>query len=246
MKSSNNTVLITGGASGIGFALARVLIEQNNTVIICGRDSDKLNGAKVNLPQLITIKCDITKQKDLEELQVLLETRFPRLNILVNNAGIQFPMNFVTSEVNETQIDQEIQTNLTSHIKMTNRLLPMLSAQQDSAIVFTSSALAWVPKASAPVYCATKAGIHSFALSLRHQLSGTKTRVFEVVPDLVETAMTENRADVKKVTPGEVAKSVLKGLDSNKDEILIGRTWLLLGLHRLLPNVAHMIINKNV
>ena len=245
MKFSDNTVLITGGASGIGFALARVLIEQNNTVVICGRDSDKLNGAKVKLPQLTTIKCDITKQKDLEELQVFLKTRFPGLNILVNNAGIQFPMNFVASEVDETLIDQEIQTNLTSQIKLTNRLLPLLSVQQDSAIVFTSSALARVPKASAPVYCATKAGIHSFALSLRHQLNGTSTRVIEVVPDLVETAMTENRRNVKKVTPGEVAQSVLKGLDNNEDEILVGRTRLLIGLHRLVPKVAHMIINKN-
>ena len=244
MKTSNNTILITGGASGIGRALAKQFLVQDNTVIICGRDARKLDAAKQRLPQLTAMVCDITRTQDLVELEAQLSARFPQLNILINNAGVQFPMDFVRANVEEDLIEQEIQTNLTAHIKLTNRLLSTLSRQPNSAIVFIGSALARVPKHSAPVYCAAKAGIHSFAQSLRFQLVNSKTKVIEVVPDLVDTAMTADRQNVRKMKPENVARSVVKGLINDVDEIRIGRTRLLLGMHRILPNVAESIVNK--
>jgi short-subunit dehydrogenase involved in D-alanine esterification of teichoic acids len=244
MNPTTNTVLITGGASGIGLALAGQFLQHNNTVIICGRDAEKLAAAKQRLPDVITLKCDITRGRDLAELQAQLSARFPRLNILVNNAGIQIPMDFSRFDVDEALIEQEIQTNLIAHIKLTNRMLPLLAGQKESAVVFISSALARVPKHCAPVYCASKAGIHSFAQSLRYQLSGSSTKVVEVVPDLVATDMTAERQNVHKVTTENVAKNVLLGLNRNDKDILIGRTRLLFSLHRWLPAVAHSIINR--
>ncbi|MCG6969572.1 MAG: SDR family NAD(P)-dependent oxidoreductase [Gammaproteobacteria bacterium] len=244
MKLSNNTVLITGGASGIGFALAKAFIESKNTVIICGRDRDKLHAAKEQLPQLTTFYCDITKTQDLSELQAQLSTRFPKLNMLINNAGMQQSIDFTGTGVDETRIDREIDTNLTAHIKLTNRLLPLLSSQDTSRIVFIGSALGRVTKHSTPIYSATKAAVHSFAESLRHQLANTSTKVTEVIPDLVATSMTQDRQNTKKMHPATLAKSVLRGIRKNNSKILVGRTRLLFGLHRLTPKVAERIINK--
>jgi short-subunit dehydrogenase involved in D-alanine esterification of teichoic acids len=243
MNPANNTVLITGGASGIGLALAEQFL-QRNTVVICGRDAEKLAATKRRLPEVVTMVCDITRPHDLAELQAQLSARFPQLNILINNAGVQIPMDFAGLGVDEAAIEQEIQTNLVAHIKLTNRLLPLLTAQKESAIVFVGSALARVPKHGAPVYCASKAGVHSFAQSLRFQLTGTNTKVIEVVPDLVATDMTADRQNVRKVTAEAVAKHVVTGLKRNDEEILIGRTRLLFGLHRWLPAVAESIINR--
>jgi short-subunit dehydrogenase involved in D-alanine esterification of teichoic acids len=244
MNPENNTVLITGGASGIGLALAGQFLKQNNCVIICGRDGEKLEAAKQRLPQLITMQCDITRAQELAELQAQVTARYPQLNILVNNAGIQIPMDFSRCDVGEALIEQEIQTNLIAHVKLTNRLLSLLTGQKDAAIVFISSALARVPKHSVPVYSATKAGIHSFAQSLRFQLRGSRAKVIEVVPDLVATAMTAGRQDSHKMTPQDLAKTVTRGLVRDEEEILIGRTRLLFSLHRWMPSVADAVINK--
>lgn len=246
MKPTNNTVLITGGASGIGLALAKQFLQHNNSVVICGRDGGKLAAVKKRMPDVATMVCDITRSQDLSELQAQISARFPQLNILVNNAGIQIPMDFAGLGVDEAAIEREIQTNLVAHIKLTNRMLPLLTAQTESAVVFVGSALGRVPKHCAPVYCASKAGIHSFAQSLRFQLSGSNTSVIEVVPDLVATDMTADRHNVRKVTAETVAGNVISGLGRNAEEILIGRTRLLFGLHRWLPAVAGSIINRQV
>jgi short-subunit dehydrogenase involved in D-alanine esterification of teichoic acids len=244
MNISNNTVLITGGASGIGFALAKAFIESGNKVIICGRDKNKLKKAKHLLPGISTFVCDITNKNDLTELQSQISSRFPELNILVNNAGIQVPIDFNYNQVDETLIDVEIDTNFSSQVRLTNRLLPVLSSQKDAAILFVSSALSRVPKASSPVYCATKAAIHSFTQSLRMQMADSNINVIEVVPDLVETDMTLDRKSVKKMQPKALAKTVINKLKYDTDEILVGRTRLLYGLHRFVPAVAIAIINK--
>jgi uncharacterized oxidoreductase len=244
MNLSGNTVLITGGASGIGFALARALLETDNQVIICGRNAHKLETAKHHLPRLTTITCDITQANQLADLQSRLSARFPRLNMLINNAGIQLPMDFSQASIDEAIIEQEIQTNLISHIKLTNRLLPILSSQDNSAVIFIGSALGRVPKHLAPVYCATKAGIHSFAQSLRYQLAATSTRVFEVVPDLVATPMTADRTTSHKITPEALAQSVMEGIKNEHQEILVGRTRLLFGIQRIMPRMAEAIINR--
>ena len=164
MKLSGHTILITGGASGIGYALAKSFIQQNNTVIICGRNTEKLDAAKQRLPQLITISCDITRHDELSELQAQLSVRFPELDMLINNAGIQHSLEFAAMEIDERLIQDEINTNFTAQVLLTNRLLPLLTTNKPGTIVFTGSALGQVAKHSAPIYCATKAAIHKHAL----------------------------------------------------------------------------------
>lgn len=245
MKTSGNTVLITGGASGIGLALAKAF-QHNNTVIICGRDREKLNRVRLHFPKIHTIECDITKGAELAELQSQLSARFPALNIVVNNAGIQKSMDFKEAGVDESLIRQEIDTNFTAQINITNRLLPQLSAQPAASIVFVSSALARVPKMNAPVYCATKAAIHSFVQSLRMQLRRTRIQVTEVVPDLVDTAMTADRPNATKTKPEALANSVITGIRNDHSEILIGRTGMLFSINHLSSRLAQHIINKNL
>ena len=246
MNTSGNTVLITGGASGIGLALAKEFYDNKNTVIICGRNRDKLTIAKQLLPRIHTLECDITRTDNLTELQAQLGARFPALNILVNNAGIQIPMDFKEESIDEVLIKYEIDTNFTAQINITNRLLPQLSSQSSSAVVFISSALARVPKITSPVYCASKAAIHSFVQSLRVQLLGTPIQVFEVVPDLVETAMTADRLNASKTKPEVLANLALKGIRNNNNEIRIGKTGTLFMIDRFVPKLAQHLINKNV
>jgi short-subunit dehydrogenase involved in D-alanine esterification of teichoic acids len=243
MKLANNTVLITGGASGIGLALAAAFAETGNEIIVCGRDEEKLRRAENLLPSLATIRCDLTDAGDLDDLQSRLARDFPHLNLLINNAGIQTPMDFARIRVDEGLIERELQTNLAAHIKITGRLLPLLSAQQESAVVFIGSALGRVPKYSAPVYSAAKAGIHGFANCLRHQLAGSSTRVVEVVPDVVDTAMTSDRAATGKIRPEQLACRVMTGLARDQEQITIGRTALLLAINRFSPALANSLVN---
>ena len=243
MKLENNTVLITGGAAGIGLALAEALVARGNRVVVCGRDANKLRQAEILLPSLHTIRCDITDPADLSELCNRLESRFSELDLLVNNAGVQTAMNFRGEVVDESLIERELSTNLSAHINVTNRLLPLLSARPESAIVFIGSVLGQVPKFSAPVYSAAKAGLHCYAQCLRGQLSTTRTRVIEVVPDLVDTAMTSDRTTARKLRPEQLARKVIDGLARDRGQIETGRTPLLLGINRLAPGLASLLIN---
>ncbi len=215
------------------------LVEANNRVIICRRDKEKLSAARELWPALTTLVCDITDAQDLAQLEVQIRGRFPGLNILINNAGIQRPMAVMDSNYDEMQIEHEINTNLT------HRLLPLLTSQKESSIVFVSSALARVPKYTAPVYCASKAGIYLFVESLRNQLNNTNTRVVEVIPDLVDTPMMADRPGSKKTQPAVLAGSFLRGVEGDSNTTFIGRTRLLFGLQRLLPNLARSIISKD-
>ena len=237
--------LTSSKAFDLTTALAMALVEANNRVIICGRDKEKLSAARELWPALTTLVCDITDAQDLAQLEVQIRGRFPGLNILINNAGIQRPMAVMDSNYDEMQIEHEINTNLTAPINLTHRLLPLLTSQKESSIVFVSSALARVPKYTAPVYCASKAGIYLFVESLRHQLNNTNTRVVEVIPDLVDTPMMADRPGSKKTQPAVLAGSFLRGVEGDSNTTFIGRTRLLFGLQRLLPNLARSIISKD-
>jgi len=170
--------------------------------------------------------------------------RFPELTILINNAGVQIPLSFSDGIADETCIDLELATNLIAPIKLSNRMLPLLCRQKSAALVFVGSALASVPKYGAPVYSSSKAAMHSFAQSLRAQLKGSAVQVFEVIPDLVDTAMTAGRHNVKKIQPEKLAATVMEALKKNRHEILIGRTSLLYAINRLSPKLARRIINQ--
>jgi len=227
MKIKGNTILITGGATGIGFALAQAFVREDNEVIICGRREDKLREAKSKLPQIHTKVCDLSKRKEREALYNWVKSNFKDLNILVNNAGIQRMVDFKKEIFNLSEGENEIDINLTAPIHLSAYFIPDLLKQKDSAIINISSGLAFVPLAIMPVYCATKAAIHSFSVSIRHQLRDTSIKVFEVIPPIVDTELDKGTRDErgqedKGIPPAEVAKATLKALEKDEYEIVIG------------------------
>lgn len=225
MKTSENIVLITGGATGIGFALAEALVEAGNQVIICGRREGKLEEARKRVPTLITKVCDLSKREEREKLFKWIEQNHGGVNVLVNNAGIQRIVNFKHGARELLEGENEVEINLTAQIELAAYFVPFLMEKRESAIVNISSGLAFMPIALFPVYCATKAAIHSFTVSLRQQLKGTSVKVFEVAPPTTETeldrGMRAKRGAEKGVPPDEVASEILKGLAGDEFEIAI-------------------------
>lgn len=244
MKLSNNTILITGGSAGIGLALATALHQLGNQVIICGRSEQRLSETQASCPGLYTITCDISDPQQQERLVAQLNKDFPQLNVLINNAGIQRRIDFNSASLRIEQIREEINTNLSAQIELTARLLPRFTSQQHSTLIFIGSALARVPKKSTPIYCASKAALHSFVRTLRYQLDGGSTEIVEVIPDLVDTAMTQHNP-MRKLSPQTLAQAVIKALGRGKHEIRIGRTPLLFGLHRLIPSLAYRLLKNS-
>lgn len=244
MRLEGNTVLVTGGSSGIGLALARAFKETGNTVVICGRNSQKLDDVQRRFPGIETRQVDLSQPSQLASFAEELCTSFPELNLLVNNAGIQRRIDFNDGRDHTRAIRQEIEVNLTSHISLTDLLLPKILGQPEGAVVNVTSALAIAPKRSAPVYCVTKAAMRAFSRVLRYQLDGSNVKVFEIIPALVESAMTANRGDKHLITPEYVARATLAGMKINRGEIAIERARLLLFLHRLWPGLAYRILKN--
>jgi uncharacterized oxidoreductase len=186
MKFASNTVLITGGATGIGFALAEQFIKAGSRVIICGRRKHKLKEAQSKYPQLHIRVCDVADPAERTALFAWATESFPALNMLVNNAGIQQRIELQQKPPWETLV-KEVAINLEAPIHLSTLFIPYLLKQERPAIINITSGLSFVPKANVPIYCATKAALHSFTLSLRYQLSGTPIDVIEIIPPAVDT-----------------------------------------------------------
>lgn len=238
-------MLITGGASGIGFALAKLFSDNKSKVIICGRNPVKLREAKEALPGLATIQCDISSNNGVLKLVNEVQDRYNKLNIVINNAGIQYNYELIRDDNGLSKIDNEIATNLIAPIQIITLLLPLLSCQETAAIVNISSGLALVPKESAPVYCATKAALHMFSKSLRYQLENTSIKVYEIIPPLFDTDMVRGRGKWK-ITPDRLAEEFATGFKKDRYELLIGKVKLLKVINRILPGLAEKIMKKGV
>jgi len=227
MKTKDNAVLITGGATGIGFALAEAFVGAGNNVLICGRRIDKLREAKRKLPQIQARQCDLSKKEDRESFCDWVKQNYRDLNILVNNAGIQRAINIKEGTADLFSGEDEVQVNFAAPIHLSAYFAPMLMKKKEAAIINVSSGLGFVPMAVMPVYCATKAGIHMFSVSLRYQLKDTSVKVFEVVPPAVDTELgksttSESEQEYRGIPADEVANAVLKALKNNEYEIVIG------------------------
>jgi uncharacterized oxidoreductase len=226
---SGNTVLITGGGTGIGFALAEQFVNAGSEVLVCGRRKSKLQTAKQKLPSLNTRRCDLSVESERQSLLRWIKTHFPNLNILINNAGIQRQVIFTSPTVTKplSPRDDEVSINLASPIRLCALFTPMLLKKENAAIVNISSGLAFVPIATTPVYCATKAAIHSFTASLRHQLRGTSIRVFEAAPPTTDTELDstfagEEEQAYRGISPEEVAARIIEGIKADKEQIIVG------------------------
>jgi uncharacterized oxidoreductase len=187
MILTNQTVLITGGASGIGLALAKRFHARGNTVIICGRDVEKLNAAKTQMRGLVTLRADVSNADERVKLFATVTRDFPALSVLVNNAGIQNQPPSLLEQQDWSSHDNEIAINLEAPVHLSMLALPFLAHKPAAAIINITSGLAFVPLARLPVYCATKAALHSFTQSLRHQAKAANVTVIELAPPAINT-----------------------------------------------------------
>jgi uncharacterized oxidoreductase len=225
MNLSQNTILLTGGATGIGKALAQRFAEAGSQVIICGRRADKLQAAQQQVPGLHYYECDLALASDRAELARRVTADFPALNVLLNNAGIQNSFQLAdlpTDLAAWEQQRQEIAINLEAPIHLATLLLPHLRQQREPAIINVSSGLAFAPMAAAPIYSATKAALHSFTLSLRQQLASTGVRVLELVPPAVNTDLGGAGLHTWAVPVDEFADSIMARLAAGEEEIGFG------------------------
>lgn len=233
MNLSHHTVLITGGTSGIGLALAQRFLRANNAVIVTGRDEGKLATVRDILPGVIAVQADMTNRQSLKRLAA----SYPQVNVLINNAGVQYNYEFDDLTAADELLDIELDTNLYGPLYLTRQFLPELRRKESAAIVNVSSVMSILPKQSAPVYGASKAGLHSFTKALRWQLEDTNVKVFEVVPPLVDTAMTAGRG-TGKITPEALADEFWQAFAKDVYEIRIGKSKLIHRLHRWMPGLA--------
>ncbi len=227
MRTNSNTVLITGGATGIGFALAEAFVKEGNKVLICGRREAKLKEARDKLPQIQAMQCDLSKKEDRESFCDWVRDNYKDLNILVNNAGIQRAINLRKGTTELFGGEDEVQINFAAPIHMLAYFAPLLKKRKEAAIINVSSGLAFIPIATMPVYCATKAGIHMFTIALRHQLKGTPIKVFEIVPPAVDTELGKSTTsgseqEYRGIPPSVVAAATLETLKNDEYEVVIG------------------------
>ncbi|MBY9078769.1 SDR family NAD(P)-dependent oxidoreductase [Paenibacillus sp. HN-1] len=189
MKLSGNTILLTGGGSGIGLAFAERFIKAGNTVIVSGRREHVLQDAKEQIPGLITRVSDLNVESERVALYDWVTGNYPDVNVLVNNAGIQQRYNVLKADVknNWSYFNNEITTNIEAPFHLSILFAPYFAAKETAAIINVTSGLAFTPFAIAPIYSASKAALHSFTMSLRHQLSDTSVEVIEVAPPAVNT-----------------------------------------------------------
>lgn len=228
MNISNNVVLVTGGGTGIGFCIAEEFVKSGNEVIICGRREEKLKEAKTKLPQIHTRVCDVAASKDRGDLFNWVNANFEGVNILVNNAGVQRMIDFKKGIAELAKHENEVDINLASAIQLSAYFIPTFMKLKESAIVNVSSGLAFIPLAMIPIYCATKAAMHSFSISLRHQLKDTSVKVFEIIPPTVDTELdkgtrAQRNMAYRGIPPSEVAAAAMKALTENEYECAVGQ-----------------------
>jgi uncharacterized oxidoreductase len=244
MNISNKTILITGGGSGIGLAIAKLLSEHGNRLILTGRNQTKLDQAARQLSNATAIACDITNAAELTGLVNRIQTEFGDLNVLVNNAGYGSAYQLGVSANAFALAEAEIAVNYLAVIRLTELLLPMLSQQSEAAIVNVSSIVAFAPQVVIPTYSASKAALHSYTQALRHTLAQSTTiRVFELMPPLVDTELTQEIGGASGIPPREVAEGLLAGLEQDIYEIHIGQTAQFYDYHRASPAEAFAMLN---
>ncbi|HEY5748829.1 MAG TPA: SDR family NAD(P)-dependent oxidoreductase [Chryseolinea sp.] len=225
MKTSKNTILITGGGSGIGFETAKLLSQQGNTVIITGRNEEKLKAAIQQLSNTHYIVADVTKGDDVNALIGKINQDFPGLNVLMNNAGLVFLHKVSESPNAATLAREEMETNYFAVVNLTTKLLPQLKKQPEAAVINVSSIVAFAPGLSLPTYSASKAALHSYTQALRLSLGhDTNVKVFELMPPLVDTEFAKDIPSDQKISPQEVAEDLVQSLETNKYEIRVAST----------------------
>lgn len=250
MELKNNTILITGGTSGLGLEFAKKLLESGNIVIVTGRDQTKLALAAKTLPGLHTMKSDVSDPKAIEALYIQVTTEFPRLNILINNAGEMRRLSLHDAQINLTDITREVEINLMGPIRIVQAFLPHLKQMPSAAILNVTSGLALIPFPISPIYGATKAGLRSYTKSLRVQLKNTRINVFELVAPAAKTPLNDKFLNMEGfdpkqlIEPEKIIDFTLKALQNDKFEIYPGIARILLMMSRIAPGFMLKVLSK--
>jgi uncharacterized oxidoreductase len=222
MQLTGNTILITGGGSGIGRGLAEAFQKRGNQVIIAGRRQQMLDETTAANPGMKSIAFDAGDAAGIRAFAAEVSEQYPNLNVLINNAGIMRRENLSAQPEDLADAEAIVNTNLLGPIRLTAALMPLLRKQARSVIMNVSSGLAFVPMAPTPTYCATKAAIHSYTQSLRYQLKGMTTEVLELIPPYVATDLMGGRSDPRAMPLEKYIAEVMDILSKNSvDEICV-------------------------
>lgn len=246
MKIKGKTILITGGASGIGLEAANQFLQRGANVIITGRNQQKLDAATKLYPQLTAIQSDVSNAEDAQMLFKQVET-LGGIDILYNNAGVGIlPKNLGIADDKHTEgAAYEIEINYLGVIRLNNLFMEMLTYRKEGAIINTTSILSIVPSLLEATYSASKTALSFYTKSLREHLRilNSNVKVFELLPPLVATEMTAGR-DNKKISTEELTKRLIAGLENNQYTIRVGDTKMLYLLNRFFPKLAFGLVNS--
>lgn len=249
MNLTGRTILVTGGARGVGRELTRQLVGLGAHVVAAGRDRAQLESlAAEHGDQVTPHVVDLADPAAVDTFTDQLPERHPELSVVINNAGVQTRTDFFTQDAHDTRpaLRRELAVNLDAVIALSTGLLADLNRQHSAAIVNITSGLALAPKTSAPVYCATKSAVRTFTRALRYQCedAGSNIHVMEVILPLVDTDMTSDH-DRGKISPAQAADAVISGLRRDAAEIYVGKTKLLHMIMRLSPWLGYRILRDN-
>jgi uncharacterized oxidoreductase len=221
MQMTGNTIFITGGSSGIGRALAEALHAKGNEVIISGRRVGHLKEVAEANPGMSWVELDVTDPENIQAVAAKLIAEHPKLNVVINNSGIM-KMDSADGEMDDAVVTDIVTTNLLGPIRVTSALIEHLKQQPHAAVIHMTSGLAFTPLAMTATYCATKAALHSYAMSQRFKLQGTSVKVLEIAPPWVQTElMGPQQANEPRAMPLKAfIEETMEELATDKDEVL--------------------------
>ena len=238
MKLTDRTILITGGSAGIGLAFALKFLELGNQVIVTGRRQSALDDLKRIHPKLLTIQSDVADPAQIAALARRMKAEYPKLDVLMNNAGIMLHKNLKVPTADLDGLMAEMNINAGGVVRTTSAFIDILTTNKGT-VINVSSALAFVPMASAPIYCATKAAVHAYTQSLRFQLEETGVEVIELMPPAVKTDLSADIAEgegITLITTDELVKQSFASLKAGALEVRPGQAKLLALMRRLAPD----------
>lgn len=242
MKLNKKRIVITGGTSGIGYEMLKHL-HTDNEIIVISRDILKLNQIKQEFNGISTYQADLSKLNDIETVADVIVKRYEQIDVLINNAAIQYTPTFLDDNFRYESIANEITLNFTSICSLSYLLLPTLLHDNEAIILNINSGLGLAPKTTSAIYCGTKGALNIFSQSLSYQLEQTNIKVQQAFLDIVDTPMTEGRGK-NKMSSENAAQKIIHGIEKNISENDIRKVKLLRFMLRLAPLFARKILKN--
>jgi short-subunit dehydrogenase involved in D-alanine esterification of teichoic acids len=244
MKLKNKVVFITGGTSGIGLELAKQLTELGSYVVVCAKNKSEVSIFKEHHKNIEAIKCNVLLEEDIKDAVKFIKKKYGKLDLLINNAAVQYRIDFLKDKDFSEKAREEINTNFLSYVEMTEKFLELFSYSKEAGILNLCSAVAYEPIPKVATYCATKSAVYSFSKSLRYQLKKKKIKVFTAFPPKVDTKLNKFSSGGKGISPNKAARKIIKGIKKNKNNIRIGLSKLLYFGYRFFPGITRKVMQN--